>query len=47
MDMDLNFWRSAVTVVSLCLFLCIAVWACAGRNKARFDEAAQVPFNDE
>lgn len=45
--MDLMFWRSAVTVVSLGLFLCIAAWACAGRNKARFDEAAQLPFDDE
>ncbi|RZI81636.1 MAG: CcoQ/FixQ family Cbb3-type cytochrome c oxidase assembly chaperone [Rubrivivax sp.] len=45
--MDLTFWRSAVTVVSLALFLGIAVWACSGRNKTRFDEAAQVPFADD
>jgi len=47
MDMDLIFWRSTVTLVSLAVFLGIAVWACAGRNKARFDEAAQLPFCDE
>ncbi len=47
MDMDLIFWRSAVTLVSLALFLGIAVWACSGRNKAGFDEAAQLPFGDE
>ena len=45
--MDINDMRSAVTVLSLVLFLGIVVWAWSRRNKADFDAAAQLPFNDE
>jgi len=45
--MDINDLRSLVTVVSLLLFIGIAVWAWSKRNQARFDEAAQLPFQDE
>jgi cytochrome c oxidase cbb3-type subunit IV len=45
--MDVNDLRSAVTLVSLLLFLGIAGWAWAGRNRRRFDEAAQLPFADD
>ena len=45
--MDLNDLRSTVTVVSLLTFLGIIVWAWSKRNKASFDEAAQLPFTDE
>lgn len=45
--MDLNDMRSLVTVVSLLAFIGIIAWAWAKRNKAQFDEAAQVPFMDE
>ena len=45
--MDINFLRSAVTVVSLLTFLGIVAWAWSRRNKAGFDEAAQLPFQDE
>ena len=45
--MDINDLRSAVTVVSMLTFLGIIVWAWSKRNKASFDEAAQLPFKDE
>ena len=45
--MDLNDLRSIVTVVSMLTFLGIVAWAWSRRNKDRFDEAAQLPFQDE
>jgi cytochrome c oxidase cbb3-type subunit IV len=45
--MDVNDLRSIVTVVSLVVFLGIVAWAWSKRNKASFDEAAQLPFKDE
>lgn len=47
MDMDINTLRSLVTVVSLLVFLGIVAWAWSRRNRERFDEAAQLPFQDE
>jgi cytochrome c oxidase cbb3-type subunit 4 len=45
--MDVNDLRSAVTVISLLLFLCLVAWTWSRRRKADFDEAAQLPFVDE
>ena len=45
--MDINDLRSIVTVVSLLTFVGIVVWAWSKHNQARFDEAAQLPFNDD
>ena len=45
--MDINDLRSIVTTVSLLVFIGIVVWAWSKRNKADFDEAAQLPFKDE
>ena len=45
--MDINDLRSAVTVISLLIFVGIVVWAWSKRNKASFDEAAQLPFKDD
>ena len=45
--MDINDLRSAGTVVSLLTFLGIVAWAWSRRNKAGFDEAAQLPFQDD
>lgn len=44
---DLNFLRSLVTVLSMGAFLGIVVWAWSSRNRARFDEAANLPFVEE
>jgi cytochrome c oxidase cbb3-type subunit 4 len=45
--MDINVMRSAVTVVSLLIFLGIVAWAWSKRNRAEFEDAANLPFQDE
>jgi cytochrome c oxidase cbb3-type subunit 4 len=45
--MDINDLRSAVTVVSLALFLGVAAWTWQRSRKSDFDEAARLPFADE
>ena len=45
--MDINDMRSAVTVVSLLVFVGIVAWAWSRRNQADFDAAARLPFADE
>ena len=45
--MDINDLRSAVTVVSLLLFVGIAVWTWQSSRRDAFDEAARLPFADE
>jgi cytochrome c oxidase cbb3-type subunit 4 len=35
-----------ITAISLACFVGIAVWAYSPRNKARFEEDAQLPFKD-
>lgn len=45
--MELSEMRSVVTLVSFLTFVGIIVWAWSKRNKSSFDEAAQLPFNDE
>jgi cytochrome c oxidase cbb3-type subunit IV len=44
--MDVNDLRIGVTALSFVAFVGIFVWAWSGRNAARFDEAAQLPFLD-
>ena len=46
MGMDVNVLRIIVTVVSLAVFVGIVVWAWSRKNKAAFDEAAQLPFQE-
>ena len=45
--MDINDLRSIVTVLSMLAFIGIVVWALLRRNKARFDEAAMLPFAED
>lgn len=42
--MDITTMRIVVTLASMACFLGILWWAFARRNRARFDEAAQLPF---
>jgi cytochrome c oxidase cbb3-type subunit 4 len=42
--MDINLLRAGVTVASFALFLGIVWWACSRHNRARFEEAAGLPF---
>lgn len=39
--------RVVITVVSFVVFLLIVLWAYSGRQKTRFDEAANLPFADD
>ncbi|MCB1908883.1 MAG: cbb3-type cytochrome c oxidase subunit 3 [Rhodocyclaceae bacterium] len=45
--MDINDFRSILTVLGLVCFLGIVAWAYSGRAKKGFDEAARLPFADE
>lgn len=46
-DMDINTLRAVATVVSFVTFIGILVWAWSRSNKQSFDEAAQLPFDQE
>ena len=43
---DVNDLRTLVTALSFIVFAGIVFWAYGSRRKARFDEAANLPFAD-
>lgn len=45
--MDINTLRILATLASFATFIGIVVWAWAGRNASRFEEAAQLPFDQD
>jgi cytochrome c oxidase cbb3-type subunit 4 len=45
--MNMSLIHSVWTVVVLVLFVGIVVWAWSGKQKRRFDEAANIPFDDD
>jgi cytochrome c oxidase cbb3-type subunit IV len=45
--MDINTLRIAATLASFAAFLGILAWAWARRNRAGFDEAARIPFEQD
>ncbi|CAN7664616.1 cbb3-type cytochrome c oxidase subunit 3 [Pseudorhodoferax sp. LjRoot39] len=45
--MDINTLRSVATVASFIAFIAIWAWAWSRRNQQSFDEAAQLPFEQE
>ncbi len=45
--MDINTLRSAVTVLSMTVFLGIVAWAWSKRNVQKFEQAAQLPLLEE
>ena len=47
MDMDTNTLRSLATVVSFVTFLGIVMWAWSRRNASDFEEAANLPFEQD
>jgi cytochrome c oxidase cbb3-type subunit IV len=47
MDIDINTWRSLITVLSLLLFLGLMAWTLNRHRRQAFDEAALLPFADE
>ena len=47
MSFDINTVRILVTVVSFAAFLVIIAYAASPANRARFEEAARLPLDDE
>ncbi len=45
--MDINTLRAVLTLVAFVCFVGIAWWAYSRRRRARFEEAANLPFADE
>ena len=45
--MDINDLRSITTVMSMLAFAGIVAWALRRSNRARFDEAAMLPFAED
>lgn len=45
--MDITTMRILATLASMVCFIGIWVWAYMGRNRAQFDEAARLPFEQE
>lgn len=43
--MDVTTLRIVSTLLCFGVFLGIAAWAYAGRNRQRFEQDAQIPFN--
>jgi cytochrome c oxidase cbb3-type subunit IV len=46
-QMDVNTLRIAATLACMAIFAGILYWTFAGRNRARFQEAAQIPFEQD
>lgn len=47
MDIDINTLRSLATVLSFISFIGIIAWAFSRRNAADFEQAAQLPFDQD
>ena len=45
--MDINILREIATVASLVSFVGIWAWAWARRNRADFEEAGRIPFQQD
>ena len=45
--MDANLIQVVWTLVVLVLFVGIVIWAWSGKRKQAFDEAANIPFNED
>ncbi len=45
--MDINTLRGLITVLVMVLFIGIVLWAYSSRRKKDFDEAANLPLQDD
>jgi len=45
--MDVNTLRIIATLECFAVFIGILYWTYPGRNRARFDEAADIPFQQD
>lgn len=44
--MDVNDWRSLVTVAGLVLFLALVAWTWSSKRRSAHEAAARLPFAD-
>lgn len=47
MNMDINLFRSILSVVVFAAFLCIVMWAWSARRRSDFEVAARLPLDDD
>ena len=47
MDLDINALRSATTLISFVVFIAIVCWAWSKRRASDFQEAANLPFEQD
>lgn len=47
MDIDINTLRSIATLAGFITFIGILWWAYSGKNSADFEEAANLPFEQD
>lgn len=45
--MDITTLRIVATLVAFATFIGIVIWAWAGSNRQRFEEAARLPFEQD
>ena len=45
--MDINTLRGLSTILVMIVFIGICLWAFSGRKKKDFDDAANLPFEDD
>jgi cytochrome c oxidase cbb3-type subunit 4 len=45
--MDYSLIQSVWTILVMVLFVGIVIWAWSGKRRQQFDEAANIPFDDE
>ncbi|HET8904076.1 MAG TPA: cbb3-type cytochrome c oxidase subunit 3 [Saccharospirillum sp.] len=45
--MDINDFRGLATIFTMIAFFGIVIWAYSSKRKKKFDEAANLPFEDE
>ncbi len=43
---DLNFWRGILTVLAFLCFIGIIIWVWRAGRKRGFDQAAELPFDE-
>ena len=47
MDVDINLIRSIFTVLVFATFIGVCIWAWSSKRKRDFDDASNIPFNEE
>lgn len=45
--MDAGTWRGIFTALMLLLFVAVCIWAFSGRRNTDFEEASQLPLDED